>query len=88
MRDRQGRPGRVAIAPAHRARPPARGQEAFLDRVAGWSSRPPRAARVDVAHAGPGSELEVGRPDGLQKRLPATVARFPFYQPEKTRVRA
>jgi aminomethyltransferase len=40
-----------------------------------------------VAHAGLGAELEVGKLDGLQKRLPATVVRFPFYDPEKTRVR-
>jgi aminomethyltransferase len=45
-------------------------------------------ARVDVACAGLGTELEIGKLDGLQKRLPATVVRFPFYDPEKTRVRA
>ncbi|MEK0083257.1 DUF1989 domain-containing protein [Benzoatithermus flavus] len=45
-------------------------------------------ARVDVAHAGIGTALEVGKLDGLQKRLPATVVRFPFYDPEKIRVRA
>ena len=26
--------------------------------------------------------------DGLRKRIPATVVPFPFYDPEKTRVRA
>lgn len=45
-------------------------------------------ARVDVSCAGLGTALEVGKLDGLQKRLPATVVRFPFYDPEKTRVRA
>jgi len=45
-------------------------------------------ARVDVVHAEPGSELEVGKLDGRQKRLAARVVRFPFYDPEKARVRA
>jgi len=45
-------------------------------------------ARVAVEHAGLGTELEVGKLDGHQKRLPAAVVRFPFYDPEKTRVRS
>jgi aminomethyltransferase len=45
-------------------------------------------ARVDVTHGGLGMEVEVGKLDGLQKRLPARVVRFPHYDPEKTRVRA
>jgi aminomethyltransferase len=45
-------------------------------------------ARVDVASAAPGTVLEIGRLDGYQKRLAATVTRFPFYDPEKTRVRS
>lgn len=45
-------------------------------------------ARVDLAHAEPGLSLQVGKLDGQQKRLAATVVRFPFYDPEKTRVRA
>lgn len=44
--------------------------------------------RVEVGCAALGTELEVGKLDGHQKRLPATVVRFPFYDPEKTRVRA
>jgi aminomethyltransferase len=35
-----------------------------------------------------GTEVEVGKLDGLQKRIPATVVRFPFYDPEKTRPRS
>ena len=35
-----------------------------------------------------GTALEVGKLDGLQKRIPATVVRFPFYDPEKTRPRS
>jgi aminomethyltransferase len=45
-------------------------------------------ARVDVAHAEIGTELEVGKLDGHQKRLPARIVRFPHYDPDKTRVRA
>jgi aminomethyltransferase len=45
-------------------------------------------ARVDVAHSEMGSEIEVGKLDGHQKRLSATIVRFPFYDPEKTRVRS
>jgi aminomethyltransferase len=45
-------------------------------------------ARLAVEHAAPGTAVEVGKLDGHQKRLPATVVRFPFYDPEKTRVRA
>jgi aminomethyltransferase len=32
--------------------------------------------------------VEVGKLDGHQKRIPATVVRFPFYDPEKTRPRS
>jgi aminomethyltransferase len=45
-------------------------------------------ARLAMEHAEPGTEVEVGKLDGYQKRLPATVVRFPFYDPDKTRVRA
>ena len=45
-------------------------------------------ARVDVTCAELGTGLEVGKLDGHQKRLPATVVRFPHYDPEKTRVRS
>ena len=45
-------------------------------------------ARVDVAHSEIGTEIAVGKLDGKQKRLQATVVRFPFYDPEKTRVRS
>ena len=31
---------------------------------------------------------EVGKIDGHQKRLPATIVPFPHYDPEKTRVRS
>jgi aminomethyltransferase len=44
--------------------------------------------RIDVTYAETGTEVEVGKIDGHQKRIPATVVRFPHYDPEKTRVRA
>jgi len=43
--------------------------------------------RIDVAHADLGTEVEVGKLDGEQKRIPATVVRIPFYDPEKKRGR-
>ena len=44
--------------------------------------------RIDVNYAELGTEVEVGKIDGHQKRIPATVVPFPHYDPEKTRVRA
>jgi aminomethyltransferase len=45
-------------------------------------------ARLDVTHSGIGTEVEVGKLDGHQKRLPARVVAFPHYDPKKERVRA
>jgi aminomethyltransferase len=42
-------------------------------------------ARVDVAHAEVGTEVEVGKLDGQQKRLPARVVALSHYDPKKTR---
>ncbi|MFK4752792.1 MULTISPECIES: DUF1989 domain-containing protein [Oceanospirillaceae] len=44
--------------------------------------------RVAPDAASPGTALEVGQLDGVQKRLPATVTTTPFYDPERTRVRS
>lgn len=44
-------------------------------------------ARVDVAHAEPGTKLEIGKLDGHKKRLAATIVPFPFYDPTKSRMR-
>jgi aminomethyltransferase len=44
--------------------------------------------RMDVAYAALGTELEVGKLDGQQKRIPAVVVRFPFYDPEKLKPRS
>ena len=46
-------------------------------------------ARVDVAHAAESTELEVGKLDGHQKRLPATVRKdLAAYDPGKTKPRS
>lgn len=44
--------------------------------------------RMAIQYSEPGTEVEVGKLDGHQKRLPATVVPFPFYDPGKERVRA
>ncbi|MFA9419809.1 MAG: DUF1989 domain-containing protein [Gammaproteobacteria bacterium] len=43
--------------------------------------------RIAVEHSEIGTEVEVGKLDGKQKRLPAKVVPFPFYDPTKSRVR-
>ena len=43
--------------------------------------------RMDVAHSEPGTEVEVGQLDGLQKRIPAVVTGFPHFDPTKERVK-
>ncbi|MEO0750635.1 MAG: DUF1989 domain-containing protein [Pseudomonadota bacterium] len=44
-------------------------------------------ARVAVTHAEPGTEIEVGQLDGLQKRLKARVVPYPHFDPTKERVK-
>ena len=44
--------------------------------------------RMDVKYSEIGTEVEVGKIDGHQKRIKAKVVRFPFYDPEKTRVKS
>jgi len=44
-------------------------------------------ARLSVTHATPGTAVEVGQLDGQQKRLTATVATFPHFDPTKERVK-
>ena len=44
--------------------------------------------RMAVEYCNTGTAVEVGKLDGQQKRLPATVVPFPFYDPNKERVRA
>ncbi|MBC8513673.1 MAG: DUF1989 domain-containing protein [Candidatus Thioglobus sp.] len=43
--------------------------------------------RISVSASEIDNEVEVGKLDGHHKRLSAKVVRFPFYDPEKTRVR-
>jgi aminomethyltransferase len=44
--------------------------------------------RMAIQYADIGTEVEVGKLDGLQKRIPARVVRYPFYDPDKTRPRS
>jgi aminomethyltransferase len=44
--------------------------------------------RMAVEHSKLGAEVDVGKLDGHQKRIPAVVVRFPFYDPDKTRPRS
>jgi aminomethyltransferase len=44
--------------------------------------------RMTVQYAELGTEVEIGKLDGLQKRIPARVVRFPFYDPDKQRPRS
>jgi aminomethyltransferase len=44
--------------------------------------------RMAVQYSELGTDVEVGKLDGLQKRIPARVVRFPFYDPDKTRPRS
>jgi aminomethyltransferase len=50
--------------------------------------RPIALCRMSVQYAELGTAVEVGKLDGLQKRIPAEVVRFPFYDPDKTRPRS
>ncbi|MCB1379945.1 MAG: aminomethyltransferase family protein, partial [Alphaproteobacteria bacterium] len=45
-------------------------------------------ARVDALTSETGTEVEVGKLDGHQKRLPARIVRFAHYDPEKKRPRS
>ncbi|MGX9981667.1 DUF1989 domain-containing protein [Methylobacterium fujisawaense] len=45
-------------------------------------------ARLDISAATVGRPVEIGKLDGHQKRLSATVVDFPHFDPKKTRVRA
>jgi aminomethyltransferase len=41
--------------------------------------------RMDIAHAEPGTAVEVGKLDGQQKRLPARLTTLSAYDPKKSR---
>ena len=44
--------------------------------------------RMDVKYSDVGTEVQIGKLDGHQKRIPAVVAPFPFYDPEKLKPRS
>ncbi|MDC3039500.1 DUF1989 domain-containing protein [Candidatus Pelagibacter sp.] len=44
--------------------------------------------RIDAQYSEPGTEVEVGKIDGHQKRISAKVVAFPHFDPKKTRVRS
>ena len=44
--------------------------------------------RIDINSSEIGTKVEIGKLDGHQKRIPATIVNFPFYDPDKSRVRA
>jgi len=44
--------------------------------------------RMAVEYSAIGTEVDLGKLDGHQKRIPAQVVRFPFYDPDKTRPRS
>ena len=44
--------------------------------------------RMDIFSSEIGTKVEVGKLDGHQKRISAKVVKFPFYDPEKSRVKA
>jgi aminomethyltransferase len=44
--------------------------------------------RMAVPYSEVGTQVEVGKLDGHQKRIPATVVPFPFYDPKKERPRS
>ena len=44
--------------------------------------------RIDVDHSKIGTEVEVGKIDGEQKRITAKIVEFPHFDPKKSRVRS
>ena len=44
--------------------------------------------RIDINSSDIGTKVEIVKLDGHQKRIPATIVNFPFYDPEKSRVRS
>jgi aminomethyltransferase len=42
---------------------------------------------MKVIHAEPGTEVEIGKLDGHQKRIPAKIVAYPHFDPTKERVK-
>ena len=55
-------------------------------KVNGESSQ--KELQIDLKYSEPGTEVEVGKIDGHQKRISAKVVAFPHFDPKKTRVRS
>ena len=43
---------------------------------------------MDVKYSDIGTNVEIGKLDGHQKRIGAKVVSFPFYDPAKTKVKS
>ena len=43
---------------------------------------------MDIVHSEIGKDVEVGKIDGHQKRIPAKIVGFPHYDPQKLRVKS
>ena len=61
---------------------PLRG-ETFVTKKVVWA-----LCRIDVQYSEIGTDVEIGKIDGHQKRIGAKVVGFPFYDPTKSRVKA
>ena len=44
-------------------------------------------ARLDITHSEENTNVQVGQLDGLQKRLQATITKYPHFDPTKERVK-
>jgi aminomethyltransferase len=54
-----------------------------------WLKKNIALARIDVAHADVGTEVEIGKLDGHQMRLPARISEtLAAYDPKKERPRS
>ena len=53
-----------------------------------YVKKPVALCRMAVEYSEIGTAVDVGKLDGHRKRIPATVVRFPFYDPDKTRPRS
>ncbi len=82
----------------HQGEAAAHGDPVYRDRfpvgvVTSATSSPLMGKQIALCRIAPefaeqGTRLEVGKLDGLQKRLSAEVTSLPFYDPERTRVRS
>ncbi len=99
LRERKAHPQRVLVGLELEGNETAgHGDDVYVDRrkvgVVTSGTRSPvlkkniALCRIAVQYANLDTKVEVGKLDGLQKRIPATVVRFPFYDPEKTRPRS